>query len=279
MQAGLETCQCGVWCKGAWACSSCAVFWIAEHMQGYSPSYCPLKFRMDTSQKIHNRHGPLQFILLLPLLSMPFSAWKCTSHFCLNKALNIGVEILLDMVWLDVMPQLCCSLEISITVVSWVIGRNLECFWFLHLATILIPLKLFFCKRRKKKKKAFHFSGFLWVGGFSLSAREVGVRVPIDQWSMQYKASKTVLPSVWEQTAGGRRLARKCLAASFVGAGALRQFVLWFACFWAASVKLTEAYRQPNDWELPAHPYLVLVHQFMSSFCQNLSAPHVCKVQ
>lgn len=77
------------------------------------------------------------------------------------------------------MPQQCCSLGINITVVNRVIGSNLKCFWFLHLATILILLRLFFCRRRKKKK-AFHFSGFLFVGGVSLSVREVGVRVPID---------------------------------------------------------------------------------------------------
>lgn len=76
----------------------CSVLDCRAHAGLQSFILCPLKFRMDTSQKIHNRHGPLQFILLLSLLSMPFSAWKCTSHFCLNKALNIGVEILLDMV-------------------------------------------------------------------------------------------------------------------------------------------------------------------------------------
>lgn len=165
----LETWWRDVWCRGTWACSSCAVFWIGEQMQDLqSFLLCTLKFRMDTSQKIHNRHGPLEFILMLPLLSMSFSACKCTSHFCLNKVLNIGIEILLDMIWLDVMPQQCCSLGISITVVIWVTGRNLKCFWFLHLATILILLKLFFCKRRGKKKgfSFFWLSLSWWIQSF-----------------------------------------------------------------------------------------------------------------
>lgn len=41
---------------------------------------------------------------------------------------------------------------------------------------------------------------------------------------MQYEASKNVLPSVWEHTAGGRKLARKCSASFLVGNGALRMF-------------------------------------------------------
>lgn len=131
-------------------------------------------------------------------------------------------------------------LGINIAVVNWVIGSNLKGFWFLHLATVLILLGLFFCRRRKKK--AFHFSGFLWVGGFNLAVREVGVRVPIDfSGACSTRPQKNVLPSVWEQTAGGRRLAKKCLASFSVGDGALRQFVLWLARFWAASVKNTDA--------------------------------------
>lgn len=45
---------------------------------------CPLKFRIDTSQKFHNQLGLLKFILMLPLLSMPLSTWKCTARFCLR---------------------------------------------------------------------------------------------------------------------------------------------------------------------------------------------------
>lgn len=47
-------------------------------------SYCPLKFRIGTSCKIHNQLGLSKFILPFPLLRMPLRTWKCTSCFCLR---------------------------------------------------------------------------------------------------------------------------------------------------------------------------------------------------
>lgn len=175
------------------------------------------------------------------------------------------------------MPQQCCSLGINITVVNRVIGSNLKCFWFLHLATILILLRLFFCRRRKKKAFIF-LAFFLLVDSIFLLEKSVS-GFPLTSVEHAVQGLKKHFAICVGTDCRREKAGKKMFSFFSVGNGALRQFILWFACFWAASVKHTDAYRLPNDWELHAHLHLVLIYLFMSSFCQNLSPPHVYKVQ
>lgn len=166
---------------------------------------------------------------MLPLLSMPLSSWKCTSHFCLRiRSYIYWCRSFVGYDWTSCYVTTVLFLGINIAVVNWVIGSNLKCFWFLHLAIVLILLGLFFCRRRKKKSFWFFWLSLSWwIQSYCLRSQCQGSHWL--QWSMQYKASKKCF-AICVGTDCRRKEAGKKMFSFFFSGGWSAKTVCSLAC-------------------------------------------------